>query len=159
MIIVPTMVPDFKIERYIGYGRGIMGGNFWYMCKTKKTVIEAGKIALRAIDEVDGVITPYWICGAGSKVETKFPWIGGTTNHPYCPSLKERLGEKSKVPNGVEYIPEIVMHGVSLDAVRNAMRVGIEAILDVDGVAMMSAGNYGGELGKHKIFLRELFRG
>ena len=159
MIIIPTMVPDFQIERYIGYGKGIMGGNLWYMCKTKKTVIEAGKKALRAIDEVDGVIAPYRVCGAGSKVETRFPWIGGTTNHPYCPSLRERLGDKSKVPNGVRSIPEIVIHGVSLDALKNAMRAGVEAILDIDDVVTISAGNYGGELGRQKIFLRELFLG
>ena len=35
IIVVPLMVPDFIIERYLGYGRGVMGGNFWVMCKTK----------------------------------------------------------------------------------------------------------------------------
>ena len=157
MIIVPIMVPDFQIERYLGYARGVTGGNFWYMCKTKEAVMEAGRSALDAIDKVEGVITPFGVCSAGSKVETKFPWIGGTTNHPYCPSLKERLGEGSKVPSGVNFIPEIVIHGVSLDAVREAMKVGIEAASNVKGVTKISAGNYGGKLGKYKIFLRELF--
>ncbi|MCW4020750.1 MAG: formylmethanofuran--tetrahydromethanopterin N-formyltransferase [Candidatus Bathyarchaeota archaeon] len=157
MIIVPIMVPDFLIEHYLGYGRGVTGGNFWYMCRTKKAVMEAGKKALKAIAEVEGAITPFGICAAGSKVETKFPWIGGTTNHPYCPSLKESLGEKSKVPEGVTFIPEIVIHGLSLEAVKKAMKVGIEAASQVDGVVKISAGNYGGKLGKYKIFLREGF--
>ena len=103
------------------------------------------------------MVTPFDICSAGSKVETKFPWIGGTTNHPYCPSLKEKLGEASKVPNGIKFIPEIVIHGVSLNAVKKAMKVGIEAASTVNGVVRISAGNYGGKLGKYKIFLRELF--
>lgn len=157
MIIVPTMVPDFQIEGFIGYGFGVTGGNFWYMCKRKETVMEAGRKALKAIDEVEGVITPYGICAAGSKVETKFPWIGGTTNHPYCPSLREKLGKESKVPDSVNFIPEIVIHGVSLDAVKNATKAGIEAIMDMDDVIMISAGNFGGQLGKYKIFLRQLF--
>jgi len=157
MIIVPTMVPDFQIERFIGYGFGVTGGNFWYMCKRKETVMEAGRKALKAIDEVKGVITPYGICAAGSKVETKFPWIGGTTNHPYCPSLREKLGKESKVPDGISFIPEIVIHGISLDAVKNAMKAGIAAISDMDDVIMISAGNFGGRLGKYKIFLRQLF--
>jgi formylmethanofuran--tetrahydromethanopterin N-formyltransferase len=157
VIIVPIMVPDFQIERYLGYGYGVTGGNFWYMCKTKKAVMEAGKKALKAIGEVEGVITPFGICSAGSKVETKFPWIGGTTNHPYCPSLKERLGDASKVPEDVNFIPEIVIHGLSLDAVKKAMKAGIEAVSQVEGVIRISAGNYGGKLGKHKIFLREMF--
>jgi len=89
IIVVPLMASDFRIERYLGYGRGVMGGNFWYMCKTKGAVMEAGRKALEAIRRVEGVITPFDICSAGSKPETKFPWIGPTTNHPYCPSLKK----------------------------------------------------------------------
>jgi len=58
----------------------------------------------------------------------------------------------------VSYIPEIVINGVSLEAVKGAMRAGIEAALEVEGVTGISAGNYGGKLGEYKIFLRELFR-
>jgi formylmethanofuran--tetrahydromethanopterin N-formyltransferase len=97
------------------------------------------------------------VCSAGSKPETRFPWIGPTTNHPYCPSLKNRLGKESKVPEGVNYIPEIVINGVSLEAVKKAMKAGIEAALTVKGVVKVSAGNYGGKLGEYKIYLRELF--
>jgi len=156
VITVPIMTPDFRIERYFGYGRGVMGGNFWYMCKTKEAVMEVGRKALKAISQVEGVVTPFDICSAGSKPETKFPWIGPTTNHPYCPTLKKRLGNQSKVPNGVNYIPEIVINGLSLDAVKEAMRVGILAAMTVKGVPKISAGNYGGKLGKYKIYLREL---
>lgn len=157
VIVVPIMVPDFIIERYLGYSFGVTGGNFWYMCETKEAVMEAGRRALEAIHEVEGVITPFDICSAGSKAETNYPEIGPTTNHLYCPSLKERLGEASKVPEGVKYIPEIVINGISMEAVKEAMKRGIEAVLEVDGVLKVSAGNYGGNLGKHKIFLRELF--
>ena len=155
MIIVPIMVPDFKIERFIGYGRGVMGGNFWYMCRTKRAVLRAGRKALKAISQVKGVVTPFDICSAGSKPETKFPQIGPTTNHPYCPSLKNKLGAESKVPKGVRYIPEIVINGLTLEAVKKAMKAGIEAVSSVDGVVKISAGNYGGRLGKYKIYLRE----
>jgi formylmethanofuran--tetrahydromethanopterin N-formyltransferase len=157
MIVVPIMVPDFLIERYIGYARGIAGGNFWFMCRTKESVMDAGRKALKAIGRVEGVITPFDICSAGSKTETRFPLIGPTTNHPYCPSLKKKLRQESKVPEGVGYIPEIVINGVSLEAVKKAMKAGIEAALEVDAVVKISAGNYGGKLGDYKIHLRELF--
>ncbi|MGC8998036.1 MAG: formylmethanofuran--tetrahydromethanopterin N-formyltransferase [Candidatus Bathyarchaeia archaeon] len=157
VIVVPIMVPDFIIERFLGYARGVMGANFWIMCKTKEAVMEAGAKALEAIHKVEGVITPFDICSAGSKPETRYPWIGPTTNHPYCPSLKRLLGEESKVPEGVNYIPEIVINGVSLEAVKRAMKAGIEAALKVRGVVKISAGNYGGKLGDYKIHLRELF--
>jgi len=157
VIVVPLMAPDFRIERYLGYGRGVMGGNFWYMCKTKEAVMEAGRKALEAIGQVDGAITPFDICSAGSKPETKFPWIGPTTNHPYCPSLKKKLGKESKVPDSVNFIPEIVINGVSLDTVKEAIRAGIDAAKEADGVLRISAGNYGGKLGAYKIYLKELF--
>jgi formylmethanofuran--tetrahydromethanopterin N-formyltransferase len=156
MIIVPIMVPDFQIERHLGYARGVSGANFWIMCKTKEALNESGKKALEAISKVEGVITPFDVCSAGSKSETKFPLIGPTTNHPYCPSLKKKLGNESLVPEGVNYIPEIVIDGVSLNAVKRAMRVGIEAASRVQGVVRISAGNYGGKLGKYKISLKEL---
>ena len=156
VIVVPLMVPDFIIERYLGYARGVMGANFWVMCKTKESVKTVGEKALEAILQVDGVVTPFDVCSAGSKPETHFPSIGPTTNHPYCSSLKPRLGSASLVPKGVHYVPEIVINGVSMEAVKEAMKVGIDAVLNVDGVVRVSAGNYGGKLGEFKIHLREL---
>jgi len=157
VIVVPLMVPDFVIERYVGYARGVMGANFWVMCKTKEAVKTVDEKALEAIHQVDGVVTPFDVCSAGSKPETRFPSIGPTTNHPYCSSLKPRLGNASLVPEGVRYVPEIVINGVSMEAVKQAMKAGIEAVMNVDGVVRVSAGNYGGKLGEFKIHLRELF--
>jgi formylmethanofuran--tetrahydromethanopterin N-formyltransferase len=156
VIIVPLMVPDFVIERQLGYAHGVTGGNFWFMCQTKHAVMKAGEKALEAIHRVPGVVTPFDVCSAGSKPETHYPIIGPTTNHLYCPSLKQKLGDASRVPDGVNYIPEIVISGVSMDAVKKAMKAGIEAARCVDGVVQISAGNYGGKLGKYKIYLREL---
>ncbi len=157
VIVVPLMVPDFVIERYIGYARGVMGGNFWIMCTNKEALKEAGARALKAIHKVHGAVTTFDICSAGSKPETHFPQIGPTTNHLYCPSLKKRLGKESLVPNGVGYIAEIVYDGMSLDAIKEATKVGIKAVIDIEGVVRVSAGNYGGKLGEYKIQLNELF--
>jgi len=157
LIVVPLMVSNFLIERELGYARGIMGANFWFMCKTKQAVMEAGKNALNAIHHIQGVITPFDVCSAGSKPETNFPLIGPTTNHPYCQTLKEKLGAESKVPEDVKYIPEIVINGASMEAVKKAMKAGIQSASKVDGVIRISAGNYGGKLGRHRIYLWELF--
>lgn len=156
MIIVPIAIPDFKIESQLGYMKGIMGANFWYMCSNKEAVIKAGNEALKAINEIEGAITPFDICSAASKPETNYPWIGPTTNHPYCPSLKSTIEKESKVPEDVKYIPEIVINGLDIDIVRKAMKVGIEAAMDVDGVLKISAGNYEGKLGNYKINLKDL---
>jgi formylmethanofuran--tetrahydromethanopterin N-formyltransferase len=36
------------------------------------------------------------------------------------------------------------------------MKAAINAAKNMDGVVKISAGNYGGKLGKHRIYLREL---
>ncbi len=155
MIAVPIMMGEFMVERYISYARGIMGGNLWLYCGTEEAALEAGERAVDAIRDVDGAITPFDICAAGSKPQTRYPEIGPTTNHLYCPTLKAKL-TGSKVPEGVTSIPEIVINGLSLDVMKNAMRAAIEHVRDVEGLQGISAGNYGGKLGSYRIYLREL---
>ncbi|MFX0096448.1 MAG: formylmethanofuran--tetrahydromethanopterin N-formyltransferase [Candidatus Hodarchaeota archaeon] len=155
MINIPIMMGDFLIERHLGYSKGIMGGNIWYFCKTIDAALEAGDKAVDAINRIDGAITPFDICSAGSKVETNYPEIGPTTNHPFCPTLKGKIPD-SLVPEGTVSIPEIVINGISLDVVKEAMRATIKNIEDVEGVLKISAGNYGGKLGKYKIYLKDI---
>ncbi len=155
IINIPLMMPGFRIERYLGYGIGVSGGNIWFMCRDEDSALEAGDKALEAIHEVEGVVTPFDVCSAGSKPETRYPEIGPTTNHYYCPSLRGKIPD-SKVPEGVNSIPEIVINGMSLDAVKNAMKAAIYSVKDMSGVVKISAGNYSGKLGKHRIYLREL---
>jgi len=155
VINIPIMMGEFRIERHFGYLKGVMGGNIWYLCKNIDTALEIGEKALKAIRKIDGVITSFDICSAGSKVETKYPEIGPTTNHSYCPTLKGKIPD-SKVPEGVESIPEIVINGTSLGAVKNAMKAAIGSVIGMKGLIKISAGNYGGKLGKYKIYLKEL---
>jgi len=152
VIVVPIMMGEFVIERYIGCKKGVMGGNVWFLCETEDAALEAGEKAVRAINRIEGAITPFDICAAGSKPETNYPAIGPTTNHYYCPSLTHRIRE-SNVPPGVSCIPEIVINGVSLDSVKKAMYAAVDSVRDVDGLVKISAGNYGGTLGTYRIYL------
>jgi formylmethanofuran--tetrahydromethanopterin N-formyltransferase len=155
MINIPIMMGDFLIERFLGFSKGIMGGNIWIYCDSVISGVEAGDTAVEAVAKVSEAITPFGTCSAGSKVETNFPEIGPTTNHPYCPTLRGRIID-SKLPPHVESIPEVVINGTSMDVVKKAMKESIYAIKDIKGVIGISAGNFGSKLGKHKIFLRDL---
>ncbi|MBZ9571340.1 formylmethanofuran--tetrahydromethanopterin N-formyltransferase [Methanobrevibacter sp. TMH8] len=160
MINVPIAVPDFQIESKLVYDEGIMGANFWYMCKTKEAVLGAGELAIDAIMDVEGAISPFGICSAASKTETNYPWIGPTTNHPFCPSLKKDISEISKVPDSVNYIPEIVINGTDMEIAKLAMKNAIESILDsvyASDIVKISAGNFNGKLGQYNINLLDLF--
>ncbi|MHA1264548.1 MAG: formylmethanofuran--tetrahydromethanopterin N-formyltransferase [Candidatus Helarchaeota archaeon] len=156
MINVPIMMGyDFCIEHYLGYQEGVMGGNLWLFCDSVDAGLEAGQKGVDAILEVDGAITSFNICSAGSKPETNFPEIGPSTNHWFCPTLKNKIPD-SKVPDGVKSIPEIVIDAVDMETVKKAMKAAIEAMMHVPGLLKISAGNYGGKLGKFQIYLKDL---
>lgn len=158
MISVPIMMGyDFLIEEELSYAPGVMGGNLWLFCDSVDSGINVGREAVKIIAEIDDVCTTFDVCSAGSKPETNFPEIGPSTNHPYCPTLKDKLPPNvSKVPDGVNSIPEIIFNGLDINIIENSMRKVIEGIIDMDGLIKISAGNYGGKLGKFKIFLRNL---
>ncbi len=47
------------------------------------------------------------------------------------------------------------MNGLTLDAVKKATQVGVQAAITVPGVVKISSGNYGGKLGPFKAYLRD----
>ena len=158
LIDVPIMMGyDFLIEEELSYAKGVMGGNLWLFCDSIDSSIKVGREAVKIIAEIDNVCTTFEVCSAGSKPETNFPEIGPSTNHSFCPTLKNKLpSEEFKVPEGVESIPEIVFNALDIDTLKETMLKVIEGIIDMEGLIKISAGNYGGKLGKFKIHLREL---
>jgi formylmethanofuran--tetrahydromethanopterin N-formyltransferase len=158
LINIPIMMGfDFLIEEELSYAKGVMGGNLWLYCDSVIAGIKVGREAVKIIAEIDDVCTTFDVCSAGSKPETNFPDIGPSTNHPYCPTLKGILPpEEFKVPEGVESIPEIVFNALDIDTVKETMLKVIQGIIDMEGLVKISAGNYGGKLGKFKIHLQEL---
>jgi formylmethanofuran--tetrahydromethanopterin N-formyltransferase len=158
MISIPLMMGyDFLIEEELTYAEGVMGGNFYLFCDSISSGISVGREAVKIIGEINNVCTTFDVCSAGSKVETNFPEIGPSTNHPYCPTLRNKISsEEFKVPDGVYSIPEIVFNALDFKTIKLTMIKVIDGIKDLDGLIKVSAGNYGGKLGKYKIFLSDL---
>jgi len=161
LINVPIMMGyDFLIEENISYAKGVMGGNLWLFCDSVESGIKVGREGVKILAELDDVCTTFDVCSAGSKLvppDAKYPEIGPSTNHPFCPTLKSKVSPNEfEVPEGVNSIPELVFNGLQLDDVRLAMQKTIEGISNMDGLLKISAGNYGGKLGKFKIYLKEL---
>lgn len=158
MISVPIMMGyDFLIEEELSFAKGVMGGNLYLFCDSINSGIKIGREAVKIISQIDNVCTTFDVCSAGSKLETHFPEIGPTTNHLFCPTLKEKLlAEESKVPDGVNSIPEIVFNALNIDIINQTMSKVIDGLIDMEGLIKISAGNYGGKLGTYKIYLREL---
>ena len=94
---------------------------------------------------------------SGSKVGSRrIKSMIASTNDAYCPTL--RAITQTALPEGVNSVLEIVINGVSPEAISGAMRVGIDAACG-DGVIAISAGNYGGKLGPHHFHLRKIMEG
>lgn len=156
VINIPIMMGSFKIERKIGFKEGIMGGNLWFYCKSEKNALEILDKAEQAVNKIEGVVLTFREgCSAGSKAGGKYKHIGPSTNEAYCPILRPRL-EYSKVPRGVGSIPEVVINGLTIESVKEAMKQAMKAVDGMEGLMGISAGNYGGKLGRHKIYLKEL---
>ena len=155
---IPVMEGIFIVEDSFGVMRGIAGGNFFIFSKNVKTGLEAAEKAVEAIRKnVKYVILPFpgGICRSGSKIGSMKYKLPASTNHPFCPTLRERIPD-SKVPSEVNSVYEIVINGLDLNGVKMAMAEGIKAAVKVPGVVRISAGNYDGKIGSIKVFLHEI---
>lgn len=162
MIMIPVMAGyDWAIERELSYRLGgVMGANFWLMAESPETAREACECSLEAIHGLsEGVITPFYACPSGSSQEFHEP-VGPATNLDYCPTLRDKR-KSSRVPEGMGSVYEIVINSLSRNDARGAIGNGIDAAAEYSEEArkriIASAGNYGGNLGSSRIFLKELF--
>ncbi len=153
--VIPTMGGDFYLTRRFGYADGVMGGNLWFMSHTEDDAILAAELAAAAVNACDDpVLTfPGGVAASASKAGSKYSFLIASTFAEYCPTLKAKLGESSLVPDSVNSIMEIVINGSNLEAVATATHRAIDAALKAPGLVRISAGNYGGRLGKSFIYL------
>jgi len=156
---IPLMSGEFLVEAELGIRAGVAGGNFFILAQNQPAGLLAADAAVDAIEAVPGAITPFpgGIVASGSKVgSTKYKFLGASTNEKMCVTLKDEV-EGCQIPENVNGVYEIVIDGVDEEAVKAAMKAGIEAAVKISGVIQISAGNFGGNLGKYQIKLHELF--
>jgi formylmethanofuran--tetrahydromethanopterin N-formyltransferase len=153
---IPVMEGEFLVCDSVGVGNGVGGGNL---------IIEAGEdagalgAAQAAADAMrgEGVALPFpgGIVRSGSKVgaltSSSMP---ASTNHRLAPTLRAQIDD-TMVPDGVGAVFEIVIDGVSEEAVREAMRRGLHAAAAA-GATHITAANFGGKLGEFHFPLSEL---
>ena len=155
---IPLMSGDFCVEAELGIKSGVAGGNFFILAENQPAGLLAADAAVDAIEAVPGAITPFpgGIVASGSKVgSNKYKFLGASTNEKMCVTLKDEV-EGCQIPENVNGVYEIVIDGVDEDAVKAAMKAGIEAAVKVSGVIQISAGNFGGNLGKYQLKLHDV---
>jgi len=155
---IPIMEGEFIVEDTFGAANAIAGGNFLILTKDKFSGLKAAEEAVKAIkNKANKVILPFpgGICRSGSKAGSLKYKLKASTNHPLCPQLR-KLVPNSQLPENVNCVYEIVINGLTLEAVKRAMGEGIRAAARFSDVVRISAGNYGGKLGPYKAFLKEV---
>jgi formylmethanofuran--tetrahydromethanopterin N-formyltransferase len=152
---VPVMDGEFLCEDWFGTVKGVAGGNFLILGDSQRSALAAAEAAVEAMRGLPGIILPFpgGIVRSGSKVGSRYKKLRASTNDAFCPTLRGVV--KSSLPSEAQAVYEIVIDGLSLEAVEEAMRRGIRAACR-PGVVGISAGNYGGNLGPFHLHLHRI---
>lgn len=157
---VPVMEGEFLVADTFGvHKRAIAGGNFLILAETADRALEAAEAAVATVDGMPDVILPFpgGIVRSGSKVGARgYKGMIASTNDAYCPTLRPLTN--SALPPDVNSVLEIVLDGLSADAIAGAMRAAISAACR-PGVRAITAGNYGGKLGPYHFHLHQIMTG
>jgi formylmethanofuran--tetrahydromethanopterin N-formyltransferase len=153
--VVPIMGGEFILDRRFGFRDGVMGGNLWFLGDSVDSALLAAERAAIGASSVPGCVLtfPGGVAGSASKAGSRYSFLIASTFAEFCPTLKEKLGEKSRVPDGVNSIMEIVINGRDVKTLSDATQAAIKACQDTPGLKKITAGNYGGRLGKSFVWL------
>ena len=153
---VPVMDGEFVVEERFGVQPAVGGGNLLLLGEDLLPTLAAAEAAVNAMRTVPGVILPFpdGVVRSGSKVGSRYKSVMASTNDAYCPTLRA-VSKATELAPEIGCVLEIVLDGLDLEAVREAMRRGLAAAAQ-PGIRQISAGNYGGNLGQYKIELRSL---
>lgn len=155
---IPVMDGEFLVEESLGVNKGIAGGNLILQHDDIGQLRQAAKSAVQAARSIPGVILPFpgGVVRSGSKVGSRYRGLKASTSHGFCPTLKGRV--ETELVDGATAALEIVIDGIDRPSVEAAMRWAMTAAAN-QGILAISAGNYGGKLGPHHFFLRQILGG
>jgi formylmethanofuran--tetrahydromethanopterin N-formyltransferase len=156
---IPVMDGDFLIEDTTAMVSGVGGGNFLVLAESQPQALAACEAAVTAMRRLPSVILPFpgGVVRSGSKVGSKYSALRASTNDAFCPTIRGVTDTKLTAEIGA--VLEIVIDGLSAADVATAMRTGIRAVVALgaaSGIRRVSAGDFGGKLGKFHFRLREL---
>jgi formylmethanofuran--tetrahydromethanopterin N-formyltransferase len=154
---VPVMDGEFLCEETFGTLKGVAGGNLILMGTDPAESLAATETAVQAMREVRDVILPFQggIARSGSKVGSKYKALRASTTTAFAPTLRGLV--PTGLPPEVRCVYEIVIDGLTLEAVERATAAGIRAGAMSDrGLVAITAGNYGGKLGPFHIRLHDV---
>ena len=156
---IPVMEGEFVVDDSFGVQPAVGGGNLLIYGTNRSTTLRASLAAADAMKEISGVFLPFpqGVVRSGSKVGSKYKGLIASTNDEYCPTLRG-FAPKTQIPDGIEAVYEIVIDGLDEDSVAEAMRRGMHTAAE-KGAAIISAGNYGGDLGKYHFHLNQILKG
>jgi formylmethanofuran--tetrahydromethanopterin N-formyltransferase len=157
---IPVMDGEFVAQETTAVVKAVGGGNLLLLARDTECALAAAEAAVAAMRELPNVVMPFpgGVVRSGSKVGSKYPALGASTNDAFCPSLIG-LAAHSELTPQTRCVLEIVIDGLTEGDVGAAMREGMRAGIArgaAQGLLRISAGNYGGKLGPFHFHLRKL---
>ena len=156
---IPVMDGEFLCEESSWSVPAVGGGNLLILADARMAALEAAEAAADAMRAVPNVVLPFpgGVVRSGSKIGAKYKGMPASTNDAYCPTLRGL--PRSRLPAEVESVLEIVIDGLAAADVAAAMTAGLACLIGRgrgSGIWGVTAGNYGGKLGRHHFHLHEL---
>jgi formylmethanofuran--tetrahydromethanopterin N-formyltransferase len=156
---IPVMDGEFLVEETTMVVPSVGGGNFLVLAESQPQALAACEAAIKAMRKVPNVIMPFpgGVVRSGSKVGSKYKALQASTNDAFCPTIRGITA--SQLSAEIRSVMEIVIDGLTAPDIGAAMRAGIQAVVRLGatkGIRRVTAGNYGGKLGKFHFRLHEI---
>ena len=137
---IPVMDGEFLCEETFGTVKGVAGGNIILMGTEPAATLAAAEAAVAAMRRCPDVILPFpgGIARSGSKVGSKYKSLRASTNTAFAPTLRGVV--PTEMPPDVRCAYEIVIDGLTLEAVERATAAGLQAARNAAGVVARHRG-------------------
>ena len=156
---IPVMEGEFLMDNAFGVQAAVGGGNLLFLGKELSSTLKAAEAAADTMRQVPNIILPMpgGVVRSGSKPGSRYKALPASTNDAFCPTLRGSA-PKTELKEDETCVLEIVIDGLDESSVADAMQRGMYAAVEAggEGLARITAGNYGGNLGQYHIGLQPL---
>jgi formylmethanofuran--tetrahydromethanopterin N-formyltransferase len=154
---IPIMTGDQLIERRLGICTGTDGVIEVFGQTVESCMAGAQEAASRIVRDTSHVaVFNYPVGGiSGAKVGgTTYTEEGVTINEPFCPSLRDSV--ETRIPDGATAVIEFPLIATSDSAIRQGLKMAIDAFADTPGIVEITAPSFDGAWGGRQLSLRDL---
>ena len=154
---IPVMEGEFLVQESFGIQKAIGGGNLLILAEHQTAALAAAEAAVAAMRRAgrDHAVSRRHRARRQQGRREEIQEHDRVHQRRVLPDAARTGGVETQLPASVNSVLEIVVDGLDRSAIEQALRAGLAAACR-PGVVEITAGNYGGKLGKHHFHLHQL---